>query len=61
VSVHVPDAWGDEIDALSEAMSAAQAGITVTKADVMRGALRLGLDALTEKYGSKHGKPRRGG
>jgi len=57
VSVHVPEAWGDEIDELAEVMSSAQTGIVVTKADVMRAALRLGLDQLVQKY--KAHKPRR--
>lgn len=55
VSVHVPEDWEGEIEELAEAMS--QPGITVTKADVMRAALRVGLDALA----AKHGKRRRGG
>lgn len=48
VSVHVPEEWEDEIEKLANAMSVP--GIAVTKADVMRRALRLGLDALGKKH-----------
>lgn len=54
VSVHVPEAWESDIEEVAEAMS--QPGITVTKADVMRAALRLGLDVLTAKHGKARGK-----
>lgn len=54
VSVHVPEAWESDIEGVAEAMS--QPGITVTKADVMRAALRLGLDVLAAKHGKARGK-----
>jgi hypothetical protein len=57
VSVHVPEAWGDEVEKLVETMS--KPGLEVTKADVMRRALRIGLDALAEEHPEP--KRRRGG
>jgi hypothetical protein len=53
VSVHVPESWGDEIELLAEAMS--KPGFAATKADVMRRALRVGLDQLA----SEHTKPKK--
>jgi hypothetical protein len=49
LSVHVPEAWEVEIERIAEMMSTP--GITITKADVMRRALRLGLDVLAKKKG----------
>lgn len=51
VSVHVPESWGDEVEQLAETMS--RPGLEVTKADVMRRALRVGLDALAAEHGAK--------
>jgi hypothetical protein len=51
VSVHVPETWGDEIELLAEAMS--KPGFAATKADVMRRALRVGLDQLALEHASK--------
>jgi hypothetical protein len=49
----VPESWGDEIELLAEAMS--KPGFAATKADVMRRALRVGLDQLA----SEHTKPKK--
>lgn len=51
VSVHVPDSWGDELEQLAKVMS--KPGLEVTKADVMRRALRMGLDALAAEHSGK--------
>jgi hypothetical protein len=48
VSVHVPESWGDEVEQLAETMS--KPGLEVTKADVMRRALRVGLDAMAAEH-----------
>jgi hypothetical protein len=53
VSLNVPEAWEAEIERLAEAMS--EPGITITKSDVMRRAMRLGLDALAKKKGGRAG------
>lgn len=47
LSVHVPEEWELEIQRIAQGMSTP--GITITKADVMRRALRLGLDILSKK------------
>lgn len=43
-SVYLPQDWLDQIDELARAMSSP--GIEVTKAQVMRSAMRRGLDAM---------------
>jgi|HubBroStandDraft_1064217.scaffolds.fasta_scaffold397402_1 hypothetical protein len=58
VSVHVPESWGDEVEQLAETMS--KPGLEITKADVMRRALRVGLDALKAEH-TEAAKRRRGG
>lgn len=55
VTIVLPGAWLDDAQALAEGRS--EAGLTVTRADVLRMALRRGLDGLAEE--TKRAKPSR--
>lgn len=47
VSVNMPGAWADELDELARAMSTE--GLHLTRSDVLRLAVRKGLDALRKE------------
>lgn len=47
VTINLPGAWLDEAQAIAEARS--EPGLEVTRADVLRMALRRGLDALAAR------------
>jgi hypothetical protein len=56
LSVNIPGGWSEEVDRLMETMS--QPGMEITRSDVIRMALRRGLDALKAEHPEKR---RRGG
>jgi len=51
VTIVLPGAWLDEATQLAEARS--EPGLAVTRADILRVALRRGLDELTKETGPK--------
>jgi Arc/MetJ-type ribon-helix-helix transcriptional regulator len=53
LSVNIPGEWSEEVERLVETM--AQPGMAVTRSDIIRMALRRGLDALK----TEHPEPRR--
>jgi hypothetical protein len=55
VTIVLPGTWLDEAQQVAEARS--EPGLAVTRADVLRIALRRGLDALAEE--TKRSKPSR--
>ena len=57
LSVNIPGGWVEEVERLVETM--ARPGMDVTRSDVVRMALRRGLDALKAEH--PEGKKRRGG
>jgi hypothetical protein len=44
VTVNLPSSWVDEVDELAESLT--RPGVSVTRADALRLAVRTGLDAL---------------
>jgi hypothetical protein len=56
VSINLPTLWKDDAERLAQAMS--RPGMVITRADVLRTALRMGLDALDAEVKAKsHGEP----
>ena len=47
VTIALPGAWLDEAEQIAEARS--EPGLSITRADVLRMAMRRGLDALNEQ------------
>ncbi|HXX69358.1 MAG TPA: hypothetical protein VEK07_19390, partial [Polyangiaceae bacterium] len=59
VTIALPGAWLEEAQRLAEARS--EPGLAITRADVLRMAIRRGLDAIQEETirPKSSGKPRR--
>jgi hypothetical protein len=51
LSVNLPPEWIDELDELADRM--ALPGMTITRADTFRAAIRRGLDELTKEHPAK--------
>jgi hypothetical protein len=51
VTFNLPGAWIDEIDELAKAMS--MPGVEITRAHVLRAALRKGIDHLAAEHGKR--------
>lgn len=54
VSINLPPAWKEDAERLARTMS--RPGMVITRADILRMALRMGLDAL-EAEGKAQGSP----
>jgi hypothetical protein len=57
LSVNIPGEWSEEVERLVETMT--EPGMAVTRSDIIRMALRRGLDALKTEHPET--KRRRGG
>ncbi len=57
LTFNLPGEWVDELDRLAQTMS--RPGMGATRTDVLRLALRTGIDSLTAEHGGKGRK--RGG
>jgi hypothetical protein len=51
VTFNLPGAWLDELDELAKAMS--MPGVEITRAHVLRAALRKGIDQLAAEHAKK--------